>query len=280
MNRASPMTAIVWDRPRSIAGWMSAFLWAIYLASYPIAVVGVAFDVRPGFSMAWAGSILLFLQGGMAVAWFWQTLGARRGALAAGIVALGAFAGETLGVATGVPFGSYQYTATLFPRLPGSVPLPVIGAWLLVVSASVGTAQLLWPRAPIAVRVALAALLGVVLDLILEPVAARVEHYWVWQATGPWYGIPITNFLGWIALCGALAAMVFALWRPSLSTRHRIVMSRGASPLAETPFWLYALTAAMFTVVDLAHGLWGATGIGIVSLCALAYRLHTAYDKG
>lgn len=280
MNHAGPMAANFREQPRSLAGWIFPGLWAIYLCSYPVAVTGVAFNVRPGFSMAWAGSVLLFVQGGIAAAWFWQTMGARRGALATGIVALGAFAGETLGVATGVPFGPYHYAAILFPRLPGSTPLPVICAWLLVMAASVGTAQMLWPRAPIVARVAIAALIGVALDLVLEPVAARVEGYWIWQATGPYYGIPTTNFVGWAALCAALAAIVFALWRPAPSARRRATLVERGPQLAETPFWQYTLTVGMFTAIDLAHGLWVATGIGIVSLCALASRFRAAYDKG
>jgi uncharacterized membrane protein len=199
-------------RQRAPLAYAHLVLWLVYLGSYPIAVIGVAFDVRPGFAMAWAGSVLLFVQGALAALWLMLRLGARRGGLLALAVALGAWGGETVGVTTGLPFGPYHYTAILFPRLPGSVPLPVICAWLLVVTTAVAVARRLLPTASRAGQLALAVILGVALDLVLEPVAVRIEHYWIWHAAGPYYGIPTTNFLGWAALCALLAGAVILAW--------------------------------------------------------------------
>jgi hypothetical protein len=38
-------------------------LFAVFCLAYPIAVTGVAFDVHPPFSLSWAGSALLLLEG-------------------------------------------------------------------------------------------------------------------------------------------------------------------------------------------------------------------------
>jgi uncharacterized membrane protein len=275
-------------RRRTPIMWAYLLLWLLYLCSYPIALVGVAFNVRPGFSMAWAGSILLFVQGALAALWLVQMQGARRGGVLAGIVVLGAFVVETLGVTTGFPFGHYRYTAILFPHLPGSVPLPVLGAWLLVVATTVGVARRLAPggREARPRQLALAAILGVALDLVLEPVAVHVEGYWTWLATGSYYAIPTTNFLGWAALCAILAAAVLWTWQAvptepssvfaadSTRTAARGATQRGAaSPfpiptLADSMIWLYALTLAMFAIIDLTHGLWAA-GLGGATLTVL-----------
>lgn len=289
--RLRATTRALRQQRRAPVGWAYLVLWLVYLCSYPIALIGVAFDVRPGFSMAWAGSILLFVQGALAVLWLVQMQGARRGGVMALVVALGAFIVETLGVATGFPFGHYRYAAILFPRLPGSVPLPVIGAWLLVVAASVGVAQRLAPGGveQRARQMALATILGVALDLVLEPVAVHIEGYWTWYASGPYYNIPTANFLGWAALCALLAGIVLWNWHitPQVptsvfaATSHTV--ARGIARRQETPplpipaladsmVWLYALTLAMFASIDLTHGLWAAGLGGMALVAGLAFR--------
>jgi putative membrane protein len=50
------------------------------------------------------------------------------------------------------------------------------------------------------------------IDGVLDPGAASLG-FWVWPAGGPYYGIPISNYLGWL-LSGALAtALLLALGR-------------------------------------------------------------------
>lgn len=257
------------DQPRTPRQWTALSLWALFLFAYPFAVIGVAFDVRSSFSMVWAGSLLLILEGALAAAWFGARLGARRGGLIVGVVVIGSLAVETIGVNTGVPFGSYHYTAALFPRLPGGVPLPVAGAWLLVVAAAAATARFLAPHANLPARVALATSLGVALDVILEPVAVHVVNYWAWGATGPYEAIPTSNFLGWAAVCMVFTAVVAA------------VEPRGA-PAARLDLpavWLYALTAFMFGLIDLTHGLTGGAVIAALALGALGVaRWRAKYD--
>ncbi len=298
------MVAALRARHRSPLEWAYLILWMFYLVSYPIAVTGVAFDVRPGFSMAWAGSVLLFVEGALAALWLAQRMGARRGGWLALTVALGGFVGETVGVATGFPFGPYHYSGILFPRLPGSVPLPVIGAWLLVVAASVGVARwMVVSRASgrgfsehesqkvhegheisqklssllLLRTIVVATVLGVALDLVLEPVSVRIEGYWVWGASGPYFGIPTMNFVGWATLCAVLCGAVVLAWPRGGTARARGTVAP-IPALASSAVWLYALTDAMFAFIDLTHGLWAAAAIGAVTLGCLALRMRAAYD--
>ena len=106
-------------------------LFILFCIAYPIAVIGIAFDVHPPFSMTWAGSALLILQGTMLTIALMDEYGPS-GLFAALLIAILAYGVEALGVATGFPFGSYHYTGVLFPVLPGGVPLPVIFAWLMI----------------------------------------------------------------------------------------------------------------------------------------------------
>ena len=46
-------------------------LFAVFCLAYPVAVTGVAFDVRPPFSLSWAGSaLLLHCQAGLWSSWY------------------------------------------------------------------------------------------------------------------------------------------------------------------------------------------------------------------
>ena len=35
-------------------------------------------------------------------------------------------------------------------------------------------------------------------DLAQDPVWSTVLHGWIWLDSGPWFGVPISNYLGWL----------------------------------------------------------------------------------
>ncbi len=110
---------------------------------------------------------------------------------------------EHLGVSRGWIFGSYHYTDTACP-LPkiGGVPLCYPLAWAGLIYAGFWTV-LLWVQ-PINGQIQLSwsviartALVVTIIDLILDPVAVD-EKRWIWKHRGKYYGVPWTNFVGWI----------------------------------------------------------------------------------
>jgi putative membrane protein len=282
------LLTVLRDRRRTPLEWFYLALWVIYLAGYPIAVTGVAFDVRPGFSMAWAGSYLLLVQGTLAALWLLLTQGFRKGGLLALTIVLIGLLGETLGVTSAFPFGPYSYAPILVPQWPGSVPLPVTFAWLLITATSVAWALRLTPRAHggkahLPQRIAIATILGLILDLVLEPVAVHIEGYWIWHAAGSYYGIPTQNFVGWASLCALLSSIVLsAVSAPSPRVEGTTVFPGGRSvafpDLQASARWLYVLTLAMFAFIDLTHGLWLASAIGSSALLCLAVLSRATYD--
>jgi putative membrane protein len=242
----------------------------IYLFCYPFAVVGIAFDVRADFSMSWAGSFLLAIQGALATVWFALTYGWRRGIFLTVAIGVGAGIVETLGVLSGWPFGPYRYTLVLAPSLPGGVPLPVICAWLYVVAASVAITRALVPRSPRIWRVMMAALLSTALDGILEPVAVHIVAYWRWLVNGPYYGVPISNFVGWLLLSTLFYWLVFS--QPDAGQPG----DRGGESM-------YFLTTMMFAFIAATHHQFGAAVLGVVLVVVLgtfllASRGKAAYD--
>ena len=136
------------------------------------------------------------------------SVGWGRGLAALAAVSLFAYGIEALGVATGFPYGAFYYGDALGPRLFGLVPylLPVTYVPLVVgaVAAAPGKGSVR--------RILLATLLLLLVDAVLDPGAASLG-FWVWPDGGAYYGVPLSNYLGW-ALSGAVAsALMLVLGR-------------------------------------------------------------------
>jgi Carotenoid biosynthesis protein len=123
---------------------------------------------------------------------------------------------EILGLRTGFPFGSYYFTDVMGPKISG---LPI-----LLVLAYLGMAYCSWLlsllivgyRKPImGFRTVIVPLLaGAVMlawDLSMEADWSTVDKAWIWRNGGPWFGVPLTNFLGWY-LTVFLFFQAFALY--------------------------------------------------------------------
>jgi putative membrane protein len=113
---------------------------------------------------------------------------------------------EQAGVATGFVYGPYHYTDKLGFKL-GHVPLLIPLAWFMMIYPSyVITSLLAEGRATSArtslLRSAWLSLLGALVmtgwDLPMDPKMVADGH-WVWTEGGPYFGVPLRNFAGWIA---------------------------------------------------------------------------------
>lgn len=131
----------------------------------------------------------------------------RRAAVGLALLALYAYGVELVAVTTGLPYGSFAYTADLGPTVGGLVPLALPLLYLpLVANAYLLGLVLLGPRArrrPARVAAGVVALLLV--DLVLDPGAVAVG-FWAYAAGGPYYGVPLSNFAGWL-LTGTVAVL-------------------------------------------------------------------------
>lgn len=161
------------------------------------------------------------------------------------------FAAEALGVATGFPFGEYRYTALLGPSLLG-VPLALVPAWIVVAAFGAGLSERLTQGT--GARIALGAAAMTAADLVIDPLAAGPLSYWSWPGGGAYYGVPLENFLGWLAV-GALAQLVLRF--------------RTESEVGGLPFAVGALVLVFFTVLAGLFGLWGPAVVGALA-CGLA----------
>jgi len=114
------------------------------------------------------------------------------------------FFAEVAGVATGLIFGEYSYGATLGWKL-WDVPLVIGVNWFLL---SYVCCSIL-PFQNKLKRTIAAALLMVLLDLLIEPVAIKYD-FWTWAAVD----VPLQNYIAWfiIALvpCGLFCYLPFS----------------------------------------------------------------------
>jgi uncharacterized membrane protein len=174
---------------------------------------------------------------------------------------VGGFAVEAIGVATGFPFGHYDYSGQLGPKLLG-VPLIIPLAWTWMA----------WPAWLAALRlsgrksaqVVLAAVGLAAWDLFLDPQMVA-EGYWTWRSPTPALpgvpGVPIGNYLGWLGF----AILLMAALASAGGERIRTPRS-GDAPILALWLWTYAssvLAHAVFLGLP-ASAIWGGVIMGAV----------------
>jgi putative membrane protein len=182
-------------------------LWALTMISLPIARWLAGDDIIPGWvtMAAVLQAIAVFVV--VTASWGWQ-----RTATTFAIVAFIGWGAEFMGHKTGFPFGDYHYTDALQPQI-GGVPLLIPIAWFMLLPSAWVMAQCIVPdrttmRGQIAF-VAVSALALTAWDLFLDPQMVG-WGFWQWAQPGAYFGIPVSNYLGWLAV----SALITLVARP------------------------------------------------------------------
>ncbi|HSJ67948.1 MAG TPA: carotenoid biosynthesis protein [Anditalea sp.] len=102
------------------------------------------------------------------------------------------FGAEVVGVQTGLIFGDYTYGTVLGPKVLG-VPLMIGVNWFLLVYITGSLFNNYITNDIIAAL--MAALLMVLLDFLIEPVAIALD-FWTWHSDD----IPLENYIGWLGV--------------------------------------------------------------------------------
>ena len=145
----------------------------------------------------------------------------RRAAVLLGGAAAFAYGIEMVGIATGFPYGNFEYLVALGPMIKG-VPLGLPIFFLPLVLNSYLLVTLLGGTAVTGRHVRLPATLAVVLavDLVLDPAAVAIG-FWAYDGGGAFYGVPVSNYLGWL-LTGAITVTVVDLAFDGLALISRL----------------------------------------------------------
>ena len=262
--------------------WPSRILlfttFGIYAFLYPSSIILLILDAVPPNSQ-WIASLLLILEGMVATSWLGLNYGYARALAVATVLLSGAFGFEAIGVASGFPFGSYVYTAELTPQML-NVPIAISFAWLMIVVASYFTVRLLYSHLGSFVVIGLSVTLAVLSDFLMEPVAVYVQKYWIWQAGGFYYGVPLSNFVAWFVIGLILMTLLSLL----LGDLKKVVLPmRFQYPYL--PLALFLMNLVMFGSISLSHGYWWAGAISlsvglVITVSQLKYnKLKLSQEK-
>ncbi len=161
---------------------------------------------------------------------------------------------ELLGTGTGWLFGAYEYTEGLGFKIGGRVPYTIPLSWFTMGLASYLMATVATRHLGQRAREWHSLLLGVwlltVWDLVLDPAMAHESlpmKFWTWHQAGPYFGMPIQNFIGWAGTGLLFMAISRWLWGsvPPLTTISMRV-----------PFIVYVANIVFAIGLSLSVGLW------------------------
>ncbi|WP_394604374.1 carotenoid biosynthesis protein [Fictibacillus sp. UD] len=270
-------------------GTMDKVLFRFFIFWYSVGLILLVFDILP-LSLEWANSVFLILCGILGGLYFYRTYGVF-GAIFTVIVLIGSIVAESIGVKTGVIFGHYDYSDKLGLKWL-SVPIAIGFAWVMILAVSHALAGgIVKPfQTQAAIRLPLyiitGALIAVVMDGIIDPVAYLVKGYWFWDGSGVYYGIPFQNFVGWFLLASLFhVLLVIGLYaaKKTKTSTHPYWHSRTLA--------VFIMVMSMFILLGFTSQLYLASiGVTALSLAILSlYRfkntpleLHnnTAYSPG
>ena len=195
---------------------------------------------------------------------------------------------ELAGTTTGYPFGPYSYTTQLGYLIAGRVPFNIPTSWFFMLYASLAICgRLLAARDDAAMRwrwAAVAALVLTAWDVSMDPAMVSTTH-WLWHLpdvqgasvvrrvalSNLFYGMPLTNWLGWLLTGFVVARVMLAIVPPS----------RWASRVSPTrlPLVLYGVNGILPLAICVGRGLWWAVGLGAAAMAlplVLALRAGSA----
>lgn len=147
---------------------------------------------------------------------------------------------ENLSILTELPFGRYHYSEMLGPKI-FQVPVLIGPAYFAV-------GYLSWTLARVILRARgqrreghlmfsvplVAAFVLVAWNLSFDPLASTVRQVWIWKEGGSYFGVPVSNFLGWY-LTGYVFFQLYAFY-----LRHVGGDRVGYEPQSRE-FWLQAV---------------------------------------
>jgi carotene biosynthesis associated membrane protein len=157
---------------------------------------------------------------------------------------------ELIGTTTGLPFGPYQYTDWLGPKLLDHVPYFIPLSWFAMSIISLDLARRVTTRRY--ERIAVAAVFMVLWDVSLDPAMSSAFPFWIYPEGGFFYGMPASNWAGW------LVVSVVIVWGYEAIGGGLRTGSRWA-PL------LYVLNCLFPLMISLLSGLYAAFVIGLIA---------------
>ncbi|MCU0626463.1 MAG: carotenoid biosynthesis protein [Gemmatimonadaceae bacterium] len=259
-----------------IAHVLSSIAFATFLAPPMPAWLAEPFNAKVyAFGMHWGGQGTVVL-GAIAGFCFCAAMIGMRPTLIVGALAfflsLGA---ELAGTFTGLPFGVYYYTQALGYKILDLVPYNIPTSWFYMLVACMGMCGRLLPGTDDSTsRWWWAFVCGLLLtawDVVMDPAMVKTAH-WLWNVpdlSGEsafvrfigepiFYGMPITNWLGWL-LTGTLVARAMLVVVPPSTWARQLSHS-------DIPLVLYAVNGLLAFAICFRQGMVPAGLLGLVTM--------------
>jgi uncharacterized membrane protein len=192
--------------------WLEAGGW-IAFAIYLVLVVAFAWNPTPlaqglaalGIVMACAHAVLFY--------------GWKNAAVLLAICLAITFTMENIGAATGFPFGHYHFEVGSDLLHIGAIPI-IVGplwfgmgylSWIVAGTLLGGTHRHLRGKIELIALPIVAAFVMTQWDVVMDPPEATISKAWIWHDGGAHFGVPISNYLGWL-LTSWLFYQTFAIY--------------------------------------------------------------------
>jgi len=194
----------------------------------------------------------------------------KRAAAALAVLFAYTYAVEYVGATTGIPYGEFSYEVSLGPMLLETIPLALPLFFVpLVINSYLLCLLLLGDRADaLAVRVPVIAATVVAVDLVLDPAAVALG-FWEF-AEGGYYGVPPSNYAGWV-----LSATVATLLIDVAFRRGELLERVETCPYVLDDMVSFVL---LWGAVNAFYGAWIPVAIALVFAAALVRLDRFDYD--
>lgn len=136
-----------------------------------------------------------------------QHIGYKKGVLILIVLSIIPVLIETLAIITGFPYGDFKYGESLGWLLFDLVPPTISFAYLPILLGSIFVASRITKK--FLQLSVLASLFNLLVDLVIDPAAVHIG-FWSYTTKGFFFGVPLSNFIGWI-LTGCIYVGLFYL---------------------------------------------------------------------
>jgi len=192
---------------------------------------------------------------------------------------------EQAGVDTGLIYGAYHYSDMLGAKL-GHVPVLIPLAWFMMIYPSYVIANLITSGQPVSKPSGIGAVAGLSFlsamimtawDLAMDPGMSAAGH-WIWEQGGPYFGVPLQNFAGWL-LTTFVVYLLYRLWE-----RKRLPQDPGTENViaAAMPVAAYAVMALYYALRGQPEGVqviaFFAMGLPVILAVARLFSMKTRHQ--
>lgn len=195
---------------------------------------------------------------------------------------------EDLSVHTGLIFGKYYFNPVMGPKID-VIPIAIPVGWVFMTYVCWFVTSLILDHTPLPkslnhlsiwITSAIGALIMSTIDISGDPFAAA-NHMWVWIDKGPYFGVPVHNYIGWF-IVGFVSYLAheYLLKKDNIDLNANFKTAK-SKMLTLLPLLVYGVMALGYTFLNL-HGILGLASfyaMGIPFFIAL-YHWFKWYKAG